>query len=404
MAESLHNSWASIASRGKSKKVVRSLSDPTVGILNSSYKKATAIVKQALTPDSALFSIPVCSIQHRTEAYKLIETQCGAVQGFRPISNYGSSLNGDLLVEVKFIDDSSLDKAICTGVTIKNTTIKGTYTIDSEMCKLAHVKMTLVYIPDKEDFLEKLMSSLLVYGQVLQVKEYTCGGYFEGELSVILNTAAGFSDEDSVVFTNEPPSNNLYLYEWDCFASASFKGAPIVCHWCHHAGHVRSKCPELAKTKCFSCQGHGHTAKFFKKKKFQPVHVDTPNEEFNINLPTTVKQFISDSDTDLSDAYQPSTIAESGSSASKYATTVETVSMEIEEDERTSPVTPPTSHLTDKMIDGDRKMLVQKRSILGKPKAIRQTSKGPAPKLVVQTQATLKGHKTFTKTKVVKPK
>ncbi|KAG2194765.1 hypothetical protein INT47_012067 [Mucor saturninus] len=282
--------------------------------------------------------------------------------------------------------------------------IKGTYAIDSEMYKLAHVNISLLYIPDKAEFLEKLMNFLLVYGQVLQVKEYSCGGYFEGELSVILNTSAGYSDEDSVVFTNEPLSNNLYLYEWDCFASASFRGARIVCHWCHHAGHVRSKCPELAKTKCFSCQDHGHTAKFCKKKTFQPVHVNAPNEESNIKLLTIVKQSISNSDTDLSDAYQPSTIAESGSSASQYATTVETVFMEIEEDKRTSLVTPTTSHLADKIVDGGRKMLGQKRSILGKPKAIRQTSKGPAPKLVVQAQAALKGHKTFTKTKVVKPK
>ncbi|KAG2193949.1 hypothetical protein INT47_003519 [Mucor saturninus] len=421
MAEILHNPWASIASRGNSKKVVRSLSVPnsvdpqfklqSKVIYQNEYhdgiirmQEATAIVKQALTPDFALFSIPVSLIQHRTEAYKFIETQCGPVQGFRPISNYGSSSNGDLLVEVKFIDESSLDKAICTDVKIKNTIIKGTYAVDSEMCKLAHVKITLLYIRDKEEFLEKLMSSLLVYGHVLQVKEYTCGGYFEGELSVILNTAAGYSDEDSVVFTNEPLSNNLYLYEWDCFASASFKGAPIICHWCHHAGHIRSKCPELAKTKCFSCQGHGHTAKFCKKKTFQPVHVNTPNEESNMKMPTIVKQSISDSDTDLSDAYQPSTVAESGSSSSKYATTVETVCMEIEEDERTSLVTPPTSHLADKMVDGGRKMIGQKRSILGKPKAFSQTSKDPAPKLVVQTQATLKGHKIFTKTKVVKPK
>ncbi|KAG2193022.1 hypothetical protein INT47_012147 [Mucor saturninus] len=336
MTEILHNSWASIASRGNSKKVVRLLSVPnsvdpqfklqSKVIYQNEYldgiirmQKATAIVKQALTPDSALFSIP------------LIETQCGPVQGFHPISNYGSSSNGDLLVEVKFIDESSLEKTICTGVKIKNTIIKGTFA---------------------EEFLEKLMSSLLVYGQVLQVKEYTCGGYFEGELSVILNIAAGYTDEDSVVFTNEPLSNNLYLYEWDCFASASFKGAPIVCHWCHHAGHVRSKCPELAKTKCFSCQGYGHTAKFCKKKTFQPVHVNTPNEQSNMKMPTIVKQSISDSDTDLPDAYQPSTVAESGSSSSKYATTVETVCMEIEEDERTSLVTPPTSHLADKMVTG----------------------------------------------------
>ncbi|KAG2192925.1 hypothetical protein INT47_002764 [Mucor saturninus] len=107
MAEILHNSWASIASRGNSKKVVRPLSIPnrvdpqfklqSKVIYQNEYldgiirlQKATAIVKQALAPDSALFSIPVSLIQHRTEAYKLIETQCGPVQGFRPISNYGS--------------------------------------------------------------------------------------------------------------------------------------------------------------------------------------------------------------------------------------------------------------------------------------------------------------------------
>ncbi|KAI7879338.1 uncharacterized protein EV154DRAFT_429116, partial [Mucor mucedo] len=176
-------------------------------------QKATEIVKQALTPDSALFSISASLIQHRTEAYKLIETQCGPVHDFRPISNYGSSLDRDRLIEAKFVDDSSFDKAIFTGVTIKNTVMKGTYSIDCEMYKPAHVKILFLYIPDKEDFLKKLMKSLLVYGEVLQVKEYTCGGYFEGELSGILNTTTGYSDDDSAVFANEPLLNNLYLYE-----------------------------------------------------------------------------------------------------------------------------------------------------------------------------------------------
>ncbi|KAI7890765.1 uncharacterized protein EV154DRAFT_421557 [Mucor mucedo] len=230
MAEKLHNSWATIASRGNSKNIVRPLSVPNN--VDSQFKlqskviyqsehldclirmqKATEIVKQALTPDLALFFIPASLIQHRTEAYKLIETQCGPVHGFRPISNYGSSLDGDHLIEVKFVNDSSFDKAIFTGITIKNTVIKGTYSIDCKMYKLAHVKISRLYIPDKEDFLEKLMKSLLVYGEVLQVKEYTCGGYFEGELSVILNTTTVYSDDDNAVFANEPLSNNLYLYE-----------------------------------------------------------------------------------------------------------------------------------------------------------------------------------------------
>lgn len=35
-------------------------------------------------------------------------------------------------------------------------------------------------------------------------------------------------------------------------------GAPPVCHFCRRSGHVRAKCPELAKCKCFGCQKQGH--------------------------------------------------------------------------------------------------------------------------------------------------
>ncbi|KAG2193946.1 hypothetical protein INT47_003516 [Mucor saturninus] len=165
-------------------------------------------------------------------------------------------------------------------------------------------------------------------------EEYTCGGYFEGELSLILDISAGYIDASGDKVKNEPLTNNLYLEKCDCFASATFKGAPTVCHWCRLAGLVRSKCPDLAKTKCFSCHGNGHTAKFCKRKKHGVTELPVL-DEIPIDLPSpTVDSFqaqvFSDSDTDIFDVSTSPKFEPSGSAASKFATTVASVSMEVD--------------------------------------------------------------------------
>jgi hypothetical protein len=67
-------------------------------------RKATAIVKQALTSDSVLFSFPSLLFPHRTVAYAEIEKQCGPIDGVRPINLYGQrGASGDLLVEVSLL-------------------------------------------------------------------------------------------------------------------------------------------------------------------------------------------------------------------------------------------------------------------------------------------------------------
>ncbi|KAG2194349.1 hypothetical protein INT47_011516 [Mucor saturninus] len=395
-------SWSTVASRGASKKVLRPL--PVSTETDSKFKlksnilfehpqldyqimvrQAASIVKQALTPGSVLFSFPASLFKHRTEAYELIEAQCGAVQGFRPISNYGTRSAGEIMVEVKFVMPTSTTKAMMHGVSYKNFLFKGSPSVPSGNNTLVHVKMTLLRIPDKETFLADLKRSLRYYGEVYQVKEYTCGGYFEGM---------------------KPLTNNLYLEEWDCFASATFKGAPTVCHWCRLAGHVRSKCPDLAKTKCFSCHGHGHTAKFCKKKHHGVTELPVL-DEIPIDLPSpTVESFqaqvLSDSDTDLSDVSTSPKFEPSGSAASKFATTVASVSMEVDNHEDT---TTPSSSTAGPMVEstsGVIKVPGIKRSVLGKHSAPKPSVKGPIPKLVVRTPSNLKGHNLFTKTKVVK--
>ncbi|KAG2192837.1 hypothetical protein INT47_012366 [Mucor saturninus] len=53
-------------------------------------RQAAALVKQALTPGSVLFSLPAVLFKRRSDANKSIKDQCRDVQGFRPISNYGT--------------------------------------------------------------------------------------------------------------------------------------------------------------------------------------------------------------------------------------------------------------------------------------------------------------------------
>ncbi|KAG2192707.1 hypothetical protein INT47_010350 [Mucor saturninus] len=241
-------------------------------------RQAASIVKQALTPGSVLFSLPSVLFQHRSDAYKLIEEQCGAVQAFRPISNYSTRSAGEIMVEVKFKQATS-SPSIPSG---NNTFV--------------HMKMNFVRIPDQETFLADLKRSLRYYGVVYQVKEYTCAAYFEGELSVILDISVSYIYGTGAKVKNELLPNDLYLQEWDCFAAATFK----------------------AKTKCFSCHDNGHIAKFCKKKKTSDA-VDVVEELPDSSAPwatvAATVEVVSDSDTDIFDVSVINDFVSSGSAA-----------------------------------------------------------------------------------------
>ncbi|CDH54864.1 predicted protein [Lichtheimia corymbifera JMRC:FSU:9682] len=49
----------------------------------SQARKAAAIVRQALTPDSVLFTVPTSAFAHRSDVYKAIETQIGPLEDVR---------------------------------------------------------------------------------------------------------------------------------------------------------------------------------------------------------------------------------------------------------------------------------------------------------------------------------
>ncbi|KAI8646660.1 hypothetical protein BD408DRAFT_479867 [Parasitella parasitica] len=150
--------------------------------------------------------------------------------------------------------------------------------------------------------LDDLIASLSYYGRVLQLKQYTRGGFFEGNFSALIDNSIGTLVEGEHRPAN-PLDRMLYLCELDCFVAATFKGAPPVCHFCRHSGHIRAKCPELAKRRCFGCHKPGHMIRFcpeFDKQKQQADFAAS------VNSPATLSGFVdkeefSDSEEDCVD-------------------------------------------------------------------------------------------------------
>jgi hypothetical protein len=184
-------SWTTVAARGLTNKIVRpsiQTKQVTGGVKLMSTvifqhddleiqilaRKAAAIVRQALTPGSVLFSFPSQLFKVRTDAYELIEKECGKVSGVRPISMYGGKSSGDLLVEVKFVVPESTTKAISVGVKVGELCFKASPSNDSlSNSNLVHVKLSLLRIPDEDTFVANLKRSLRYYGEVYQIKKFT---------------------------------------------------------------------------------------------------------------------------------------------------------------------------------------------------------------------------------------
>ncbi|OAD04160.1 CCHC-type zinc finger transcription factor [Mucor lusitanicus CBS 277.49] len=232
--------------------------------------KAMAIVQQALTSGSVLFSFRKGIFGDRVDAYKAIQVQVSPLVEFRPLSVYDEKNDGSLLIEAKFEEVEDAHKALNTGVTVDGVVYKAVHAKEcKEFGELKHVQFTLMRIVKEPTFLIDLMDSLAHYGRVLQVKQFTRGGFFEGKFSVMLDTSVGYQVEGGEQKEAQPLDRMLYLSEFDCFVAATYKGAPPICHFCRHSGHIRDKCPELLKRRCYGCQKQGHMLRFCPEQKDQ---------------------------------------------------------------------------------------------------------------------------------------
>lgn len=225
-------------------------------------RKAAAIVRQALSPDSVLFSLPATAFSHRTDAYKTIADQIGPLASVRPLSNYDARPRRDLLIAAKFTSQEDTMAAIESGITVDHVVYKASPTVSGAENPLVRVQINLLHNADDKDLKDGLLTSLSYYGKVYQIRRVLCNGYFEGQLTATLDPQQGYLDNTGNMHEAQPLQRMLYLEAWDVFAPASFKGAAPICYYCRQAGHIRNKCPELAKRVCFGCGERGHTRRY----------------------------------------------------------------------------------------------------------------------------------------------
>ncbi|KAI7874377.1 hypothetical protein K492DRAFT_137947, partial [Lichtheimia hyalospora FSU 10163] len=230
--------WSQVVAKGAGMKVITPSRAPREANISTDIlyehpdftrqllsRKAAAIVRQALTPQSVLFSLPTMAFEKRSQAYNIIESQIGRVQGFRPLNEYDPRSRRDLLIETKFIDPECAQKAIEEGVTVDDVIYKASPSIAGSENPLIRVQLNLLYIDTDEAIRNGLLSSLRYYGQVYQIKRILCDGYYEGQLTVTIDPSMGYTDTKGEHHESQPLQRMLYLETWDTFAPATFKGA-----------------------------------------------------------------------------------------------------------------------------------------------------------------------------------
>ncbi|GAA5794782.1 hypothetical protein HPULCUR_000129 [Helicostylum pulchrum] len=274
-------SWTTVAARGAKTKVLRSAPTPEVQSpligedvfehedLNKQIlaRKASAILQQALTPGTVLFSFPKKLFKVYTDAYVAIKNQIGKISGCIPISHYNSKQIAESLVEIKFQDPSHVDLAISKGVTIGDMVFNGVSSKDDMASRpLTHVRMTMLHLPDEDEFIMGLKQSMRPYGRIHQIKKYYRNGFYESKVSVLLDTASGYLDDDGEFQKPAPLTRNILLDKWNIIVPVWHKGADPLCGFCRFSGHKITKRPELKKQKCFKCNNRGHTRNFCPKK------------------------------------------------------------------------------------------------------------------------------------------
>lgn len=255
--------------------------DPEIAAYTRS-QQVHSIIHSALSPSAVVFDFPAHTFENRTDAYRAILTQLGSVVGdrFNPVSLRDTRPSGNLLLSAVFRDPDVTLKAIESGITIdsiqhkavpyKDTTSNGT--------SLIKVNLTIHTSEEEDELIPLLKSSLGNYGKVCQIKKLLYQGFFEGEISVLLDRSSNGTQQQQY----HELTRMLYLESWDTFSPASFKGAQPICYYCRQAGHVKKDCPSLLKLSCFRCGETGHTKRRC-RKNIDEVH----HEEKNNYVPRT---------------------------------------------------------------------------------------------------------------------
>ncbi|KAI9480249.1 MAG: hypothetical protein EXX96DRAFT_481637, partial [Benjaminiella poitrasii] len=154
-------------------------------------QQVASIVHSALTPGAAIFSLPRKHFDDHTEAYSLFETTIDPVLGgaFNPLSLRGTRSRNDLVVSMKFMDELATKEALEVGVELQGVNYKVIpYWEKVNVSALTHVNIPLpTFHEATSELLQHIQQSISHYRKVVQIRQLLRRGYFEGEISVLLD-------------------------------------------------------------------------------------------------------------------------------------------------------------------------------------------------------------------------
>ncbi|ORX41824.1 hypothetical protein DM01DRAFT_1274501, partial [Hesseltinella vesiculosa] len=149
---------------------------------------AERILEAALDPDNVLLTLPTRFFENVVQVYKVVQDKLGPVVGISPVQ--GDFQKKDLvMLDIKFQNSADSRKAIEIGITIEGMTFKATPASAGGKNPPKMVRLYISRVPKVEDqeLIEGLKDSCANYGQVMQISKYTRGGFFEGEVSVMVD-------------------------------------------------------------------------------------------------------------------------------------------------------------------------------------------------------------------------
>ncbi|KAG2224706.1 hypothetical protein INT45_009021 [Circinella minor] len=235
--------WADIASSHKGNN--RSITLFTEqGFEQTRRAKQAENIIRSLNANSVIFDFGT-NLPSKETAYRTI-MQLGPIIGIRTI---GRSRNPRaLLIEVRFGNDETKQKAINEGITYDNHTYLATPALaaDADIVKVNFKELPFV---EPEPLHASLKNTMRHYRKVSQIRVYVdpATGLYEGEATVILDITppADYMNDDD----DEPYYKPL---------TSSWKNAPPLCRYCKKEGHKKDDCPKMIDMECYYCHTKGH--------------------------------------------------------------------------------------------------------------------------------------------------
>ncbi|KAI9365684.1 hypothetical protein BD770DRAFT_438917 [Pilaira anomala] len=191
--------WTTVVARGLEAKVPVPI-HPEIAPYTRA-QQVHPIIHSALSPSAVIFDFPAHTFENRTDAYRAILNQSGS----RPD------------VTLKAIESGiTIDSIQHKTVPYKDTTSNGT--------SLIKVNITIHTSEEEDELIPLLKSSLGNYGKVCQIKKLLYQGFFEGEISVLLDRSSDGTQQQQY----HELTRMLCLESRDTFTPASFKGVQIL--------------------------------------------------------------------------------------------------------------------------------------------------------------------------------